>query len=103
MEEGNPTVDEVVLLSSSGDPRFPGLPPGDDDIDIKLMEQERHGGPPLPRPTQYDLLLQQLNNAVNQREAEVGGRPQGQTQTHLPMTPSLTNLRLSTSSQTRIK
>ena len=39
MEEGNPTVDEVVLLSSSGDPRFPGLPPGDDDIDIELMEQ----------------------------------------------------------------
>ena len=54
------------------DPRFQDM--DKDGIDIVRLDEERRGGPPVPRvPTRYETILSQLHNAVHIRESEVGG------------------------------
>ena len=45
------------------------------------MAVEQRGGDPLPVPTRYDLIMRQLGQALNDREVELTGRPQGERST----------------------
>ena len=62
------------------DPRFHNDDHGP-DVDIVAMDVEKWGGEPLPTPTRYDLIMPQLSQALNDREVELTGRPQGERST----------------------
>ena len=62
------------------DPRFHNDDHGP-DVDIVDMDVEKRGGEPLPTPTRYDLIMRQLSQALNDREVELTGRPQGEQST----------------------
>ena len=62
------------------DPWFHNDEPNTDD-DVEAMDIKKQGGTPLPPPTRYDLIMRRLSQALNDRETELSGRPQGERST----------------------
>ena len=74
---GSSHIPGTPMDGGPNNPRFHNDEPRSDD-DVVAMDVEQRGGESLPTPTRYDLIMCQLGQALNDRESELSGRPQGE-------------------------